>query len=420
MKKKKKILWFCAAQFSDEKIKTTGTWLIAMGNAVAKNADIELYNVTYGNVKSITQKNSKNIIQWIIPYEERKKYHQGSKELISFIKKIDNEIKPDLIHVWGTETGFGIDVVKAKLHTPVLLEIQGLLFAYVKYYYGGLSSKDLFNCIGLKEILRPKNHPYFIHKRFKKRGKHELLLIQQMENISVQSDWVDSIIKHVNPKSNIFPTGIMLRSEFYETPIWEYQNNSQAINIFTSCSGAIPYKGLQVILDAIALLKNRYPNIKLNIGGEIPIKKKYGFIRDGYISWLLKKANQLGVADSISWLGMMDADEMIHEMHKSSLVVIPSFVETYCLFMAESMMVGVPTVASFAAALPQLAEHGKSALYFPTGDHWSCAQQIEKIITDHELAKKLSVEARNIALQRNNQTKILQTQLDIYNKIIDT
>ena len=419
MKKKRKILWFCAAQFSDEKIKTTGTWLIAMGNAVAKNADIELYNVTYGNVKSITQKNANNITQWIIPYEERKKYHQGSKELISFIKKINNEIKPDLIHVWGTENGFGFAIIEAKLRTPIVLDIQGLLFAYVQYYYGGLSSKDLFNCIGLKELLRPKNHPYFIRKRFEKRGKHERLLIQQMENISVQSDWVDSIIKCVNPKSNIFQTGMMLRSEFYETPIWEYQKNSQTINIFTSSSGAIPYKGLQVIFDAIALLKNKYPNIRLNIGGDIQIKKKYGFIRDGYTSWLLKKANKLGIADSISWLGMMDADEMIREMYRSSLVVIPSFVETYCLFMAESMMVGVPTVASFAGALPQLAEHDKSALYFPTGDHWSCARQIEKIITDQELAKKLSIEARNTALQRNDQAKVLQTQLEIYNKIID-
>ena len=115
MRTKRKILWFCAAQFSDKKIKTTGTWLIAMGNAIAKNADIELYNVTYGNVKSIVKKSTHHITQWIVPHNERIKYHQGSKVLISFIKKIDNEIKPDLIHIWGTENGFGFAVVEAKL-----------------------------------------------------------------------------------------------------------------------------------------------------------------------------------------------------------------------------------------------------------------------------------------------------------------
>jgi len=419
MSAKRKILWFAAsAQFSDEKIKSTGTWLIAMGNAITETTDIELYNVTYGNVKSITQKNANNVTQWLIPYKEKRNYKKASKKLISFVKKINNEIKPDLIHVWGTENGLVSALTEAKIQIPILLEIQGLLFSIARNYYGGLSYNDLLRCIGLKEILRPKNHPYFVRKEFANRGRYETLLIQQMENISVQSDWVDSIIKSLSPKSNIFKAGIMLRSEFYEAPIWEYQKNSQTINIFTSCSAAIPYKGLQVIFDAIALLKNKYPNIRLNIGGGIQIKKKYGFIREGYTSWLLRKAKKLGIADSISWLGKLNANEMIGEMHKSSLVVVPSFVETYCLFMAESMMVGVPIVASFAGALPQLAEHGKSALYFPTGDHWSCAQQIERIITDQELVKKMSVEARNTAFQRNDQAKVLQNQLDIYNEII--
>ena len=73
MKRKRKILWFSGSEFSDEKIKTTGTWLIAMGNALIENEDIELYNVTNGEVASITQKNVNNITQWIIPYRERKK-----------------------------------------------------------------------------------------------------------------------------------------------------------------------------------------------------------------------------------------------------------------------------------------------------------------------------------------------------------
>ncbi len=420
MNKKRKILWFSSLQFSNEKIKTTGTWLIAMGDALAKSPGIELYNVSYGDVKSITQNNVSNITQWIIPDKEREKCHEGTREVISFIIRINQEIKPDLIQVWGTESGLGFSVIKAKLQTPILLDIQGLLFTIPKNYYGGLSRNDLLGCIGLKEILRPQNHPYFIRKEFEKNGKHEWRLIQQMENISVQSDWVNSIVQYVSPKSNIFHTGIMLRREFYETPIWEYQNNSQTINIFTSCSGAIPYKGLQVLFEAIVLLKNKYPNIKLNIGGDIQINKKYyGLIRDGYTSWLLKKVKKLGITDSISWLGKMDVDAMIAEIHRSSLVVIPSFVETYSLFMAECMMVGVPIAASYAGAMPQLAEHNKSALYFPTGDHWACARQIEKIITDQELAKKLSAEARKTALQRNDQTKVLQIQLEIYDRIIN-
>lgn len=166
MNKKRKILWFSSLQFSNEKIKTTGTWLIAMGDALAKSPGIELYNVSYGDVKSITQNNVSNINQWIIPDKEREKCHEGTREVISFIIRINQEIKPDLIQVWGTESGLGFSVIKAKLQTPILLDIQGLLFTIPKNYYGGLSRNDLLGCIGLKEILRPQNHPYFIRKEF--------------------------------------------------------------------------------------------------------------------------------------------------------------------------------------------------------------------------------------------------------------
>lgn len=417
---KKKILWFCGVQFSDEKISTTGTWLVAMGEALSKIEDIEFYNVTCGDVKSITYKNFRNITQWIIPHKYTGKYKQGSKELKSFIKTINDDINPDLIHVWGTEVGFGNTIIDIKPQAPILLDIQGLLFVIVKDYYGGLSWTDLLKCIGLKEMLRPRNHPYFIRRTFKKRGVNELPLISKLKNISVQSDWVNSIIKNVNPKCNIYQTGIMLRSEFYKTHVWEHQKNIETINIFTSCSGPIPYKGLHVIFEAIAILKNKYPNIKLNIGGDIQIQKKYGFIRDGYTSWMLKKATKLGIQDSISWLGKLNADEMINEMHRSSMVVISSYVETYSLFLAESMMVGVPTVVSFAGAMPQLATNNKSALFFPVGDYWSCAQQIERFINEPELAKNLSTEARNTAFQRNDKTNVIQTQLDIYDKILNS
>ena len=416
--KKRKIIWFCGAQFSDEKIKTTGTWLIAMGNALAEMDDIDLYNVTYGEVDTITQKNSKSITQWIIPFKDLKKYHKGSTALVTFVKKLDEEVKPDLIHVWGTENEFGYIIKKAKLKTPVLLDIQGLLFAYVKFYYGGLELKDLIKCIGIKELIKPQFHPYFIRRSFKKKGKKELQLIRESNLISVQSDWVHSVIRNVNNRCSMFYTGIMLRKKFYEASAWKRPVTNDHINIYTASSGPIAYKGIHALVLAIAILKKTYPNIKLNIGGDYQLKKRYGVIRNGYTSWLLKLINKLGIRDSVNWLGMLSADEIINEMQRSSVVVVPSYIETYCLFLAESMMVGVPTVVAFSGAMPQLAEHGKSALYYPPGDYWECARNIDNIITNPELADLLSFEARKIAFERNDRDKVLKTQLDIYNKII--
>lgn len=417
--KKRRILWFSNAQFSEEEIRTTGTWIIAMGKAISEVHDIELYNVTAGDVKSVTSKSCGKITQWVVPNRERNKYHKGSSEFISFIKKIGEEIKPDLIHLWGTENGFGFAIIEADLGIPVLLEMQGLLLSIGGNYYGGLSLRDLIKSHGLKEILKPELSSYLVRRKFEKRGRHEKRLIRQMRYISVQSDWVNSYIRLISPDSHIFRSGMMLRNAFYESPAWQYRGGRETIDIFTSSSGAIPYKGLHVVFDAVAVLKARYPNIRLRIGGKIETKKKYGVIRDGYTSWLMNKASKLGIAGSISWLGMMSADEMSREMRKSDVAVVPSYIESYCLFLAEAMMVGVPVVASYAGAMPELAEHGKSALFFPVGDYMSCASQIERIITNRKLAEDLSAESRRVAFQRNDPDKVWQKQVDIYKQVID-
>jgi len=48
------------------------------------------------------------------------------------------------------------------------------------------------------------------------------------------------------------------------------------------------------------------------------------------------------------------------------------------LALAEVMIVGLPTVVSYIGAMPKLAQHNESALYFPVGDYMACSIQIEK------------------------------------------
>lgn len=80
-------------------------------------------------------------------------------------------------------------------------------------------------------------------------------------------------------------------------------------------------------------------------------------------------------------------------MHNANAVVIPSFVESYCVAAKESLTVGVPTVISFSGAMPELAIHEKTALFFPPGDALICSNALEKFIVDKEYAKLISQNA---------------------------
>jgi len=410
----KKILWFSNVAFTNEKIKVTGTWQIAMGQALLDTGEVELYNVTNGNIKEYSRNEVNGIVQWIIPNERISTNGLPSIRTQEFIQNIEQEIQPDLVHIWGTEHYWGMLAVKGVIKSKVLLEMQGILYAYAKVFYGGLNLKEIFACTGLKEIIFPKRLLYFRQKDFVIRGKRELKIIKGIRNVAVQSDWVRAHIQHENPQAHIYPTGMLLRNEFYNSKY--IISKKESLIIFTTLSGANTHKGLHVLLRSLAILKQKYPSIKLRIGGNI-IEHKF-FIKDGYLTWLLHEIKKLEISDSVVWLGSLSADEIICEMMNTSVFVVPSYVETYCLAAAEAMMVGIPTVLSYAGALPELGVHNESALYFPVGDYMSCAWQIEQIIENEDLANELSNNARNYAILRNNPITVVNKQLAIYNAII--
>jgi len=90
------------------------------------------------------------------------------------------------------------------------------------------------------------------------------------------------------------------------------------------------------------------------------------------------------------------------------------------LALAEAMSVGVPAVVSYAGGSACLARDGESALFFSPGDEAMCAFQLERVLSEKEMALRLSHRAREIALVRNNPQRVLEQQLEIYRRILES
>jgi glycosyltransferase involved in cell wall biosynthesis len=170
-----------------------------------------------------------------------------------------------------------------------------------------------------------------------------------------------------------------------------------------------------VAIRAAALLKKMFPRLQLLVAGA---HQRHGIRKDGYIAWIESLTRQLDLSQNVAWLGSLDASEMCKELNSASAMILPSFVENCSGFMQEAMMVGTPVVASYAGGLPSLAGGEKSALFFPPGDAAMCAWQIQRLLTDRDLANRLSHSARAIALDRNDRAKIVANQIKTYRQVI--
>lgn len=413
-----KVLWLCNTLFSENSIKGTTSWLQPLAESIHLTGEVEILNISYGKVKQTEQKNFNGIRQWVIPKDGVTKNGQvaNKKTCLAVASIIENE-NPDLVHIWGTESFWCSIYSQGYIKKNVVLDIQGLLFACNDYFYGGLSIIEIIKSIHLKEILMPWRTLFFKKKVFYKRGIEEKKNLINFQYISYQSTWVKNQVFQLNTNARYFETKIMLRENFYDTSEWKYKKDISAPVIFSSCSAAVTYKGLHVLIKAVYILKKKkYPNILLRLAGNINVGNK---LKDGYSIFLSKLIKDLELQENVIYCGSLNATQLIEELQQSNVCVVPSFVESYCLAFAEAMIVGVPTVASYTGAMPELAEHRKEALFYNSSDYVTCAAYIDELIQNEELASNISVNARKRRYKENNPFDVVNNQISIYKKVIE-
>lgn len=408
-----KVLWLSHSAFVSEKTKATGSWVLSMAEQLSKL--IEVVNVTEDSVDKPFLKQFQNIKQWIIPAKASNYGQEASLETCSIVKDVIEKEKPDLVHIWGTEKLWASIYRMGYIGVPTILDIQGLLAPYTDYYYGGLSIKEIFNSIHLKEILMPSRTLFHKKEVFRRRGVSETANIKEFKHIAYQSQWVKNYLLFINPKAYLYPTRIMLRSSFYDSVQWKYREVDDAPVVFSTCSAAVSYKGMHIIIKSISLLKEKYPNIKLKLAGNINVGQR---LLDGYSVFLNSLVEKYNLKSNVIYLGALNENQIIEQLQNSNVCVIPSFIETYCLAFAESMIVGTPTIASFAGAMPELAENGLEALFYNSVDYYACAGLIDRVLQDKKLAEKLSENGRLRRMKENDRDACVKTQLEIYKEVL--
>jgi glycosyltransferase involved in cell wall biosynthesis len=407
-----KILWLSNSQISGLDKGNTGTWLGALAKRLATLGEVVLGNVAMGNVREPTSLDCLPLHQWLVPATLSRSNGLPSRKAINGVLSIVESFSPDLIHIWGVEAWWGLLKARGYIKQPVLLEMQGSKGACSRVFAGGLSLKEQMNCRGIKEFILWRSIKSD-RRKFVNWGRFEDEIIKSCNHVGTQTPWIEAWVRAVNYKCSTHHTDLMLRQEFYENVAWSPSINDPVL--FCSAAYPVPYKGLHDAIRATALLSRRFPDIRLRIAGA---QQKPGFRQDGYVRWLNRLSDELGVTARVDWLGPLTAEQIVRECQKCSVFIMSSHIENCCTAMQEALYLGVPTVSAYAGGVPALAHEEEAALYYSPGGEAMCAYQVERLLIDQDLAIRLSHNSRVVALKRNDPEKIVSNQLDIYRKVI--
>ena len=96
------------------------------------------------------------------------------------------------------------------------------------------------------------------------------------------------------------------------------------------------------------------------------------------------------------------------------VVVLPSHYEGFPRIPVEAGAMRKPSICTATSGADVAIEEGKTGLIVPIKDPLAMANAIQKIITDHDLARKMGSAARERIVDLFDENKIVDQQIRIY------
>ena len=144
----------------------------------------------------------------------------------------------------------------------------------------------------------------------------------------------------------------------------------------------VPGKGLEILLQALALLKSSVPAASLRIvGGGDP----------QYVSELSRMALRLGIRDAMEFAGVIpNGSQLWREFEEAKALVCPSLSEGFPRVLYEAMALGAPIVSTAVGGIPDLLTDGVHALLVPPANAERLADACKQVLSDVVLASRLT------------------------------
>ena len=190
----------------------------------------------------------------------------------------------------------------------------------------------------------------------------------------------DDIKKYVDEK-NVFycPNGI----KQVDNSLHKISKEGNQINLLF-LSNLIYSKGVYILLEALQLLKNK--NIKFHcyfVGGEGDISKED----------FESRTKDLELESYVTYQGKIYGDEKHDIFRKSDIFVHPSLNDCFPLVLLEALQFGIPAVATFEGAIPEIIDDNEVGLLVPKNDAQTLAEKLTILIKDQDLRRDMKVKA---------------------------
>lgn len=398
--------------------KINGAWVSAMLSDFERHGEHSIVIATASPVKKpLRLVNNHGTVFYALPDDYPIAYNENKKGNIEHWHALIEAEKPDMIQVWGTEFTHGLCALRVAENIPSVIYMQGVLDAIARYYYAGIPESEIRRNITFRDLIK-RDTIFDQCKRYRRNSAKEAEMLQRAGNYISENHWCNAHIKAIAPNAVAHHCPLSIGQSFLKYA-WDI-NRVERHSIMCTASG-YPLKGLHIMIEALAILKKEYPDVKLYIPGT-------KFVSDGSLQWIIRKRGytkyierlikRLDVADNIVWLGYLSQNELAKRLSTTHIFALTSALENHSSSLKEAMMVGVPSVASDVGGIPEYIDNGRNGLLYRFEEAELLAEHIFSFFESDIMASKIGEAGKADMLNLHSSTDIYTMMCDIYSKII--
>jgi glycosyltransferase involved in cell wall biosynthesis len=388
-------------------------WQDSLQEIVMQYNDIELY-VVFEGMKGMTVKFIDGVTYIpIIPNmslfgkKVLKLFNQQYTvdKLLPLLIKTVEEVKPDVIQIFGTEWGLG--EIANYTDIPVVIHLMGCVAPYENAALPpGYSILDRIKTAGINPI---KYYRLIRGMYYSRKWKTvEQNNFHAVSNYMGRTAWDKAMCELFHPGCNYFYCSEALRLSFVaNTHRWSIPQNDRLQIVTIGCT--THWKGMDTVLKTANILKKYGIKFEWKIAGKM---------RPSLKNEIEKKENLTFMDCNVNILGFVKSDDLVPLLLSSNIYVHTAYIDNSPNTICEAQYLGLPIIATYVGGIPSLIQNDKEGILVPANDPYLLAHEIIALTNDKERQQIYSQATSLRARERHAPASIYRDLLSCYNSLI--
>jgi glycosyltransferase involved in cell wall biosynthesis len=162
-------------------------------------------------------------------------------------------------------------------------------------------------------------------------------------------------------------------------------------------------------VEAFIDIANRFAEARLVIAGAAR--------EAAYRNRIQQAVDRHELADRVDMLGHIDHEQLMQELARASVLLLPSRQENAPMAIAEAMAAGIAIITSNRCGMPYMVDEGRTGFLVDPESTEQIAERLARLLENEGLCREMGEAGRQVALERFHPHAVAEKTRAVYERI---